>query len=433
MRVLKFGGSSLSSPSRMRSVANIVNNVNDKVIVVLSAIGDTTNLLMEIASKKDLHALEIFNKQNKEYAKSLLVNEGAVEEASNFVDNQCDVIRGLLSGNNVSSQEQNEIVSVGENISTKFFHLYSREQAVDSTLLSALNVIRLNDQGDPDLSFVKSNLTSIIEQNNEIVRFIIQGYVCSDNQGSITNLDRGGSDYTATILGAVTKAECIEIWTDIDGMHNNDPRIIENTKSIDNITYAEAEELAYFGAKILHPTCVWPAKKNNVPIVLKNTMCPEKKGTVISADVARRKVTAIAAKDGITSINIHSGRMLNAYGFLSRVFEIFEKYKTPVDMITTSEVSVALTIDNSLFLSRISNELSLIGDVKIESNQSIVCVVGNFTGEQYGGAKNIFQSLESIPVKAISYGSSENNVSLLVDTTEKKRALEALHTGLFAN
>lgn len=440
MKVLKFGGSSLSTPERMKNVIEIVTK-NDQAVVVLSAIGDTTNeltFLLRIYQErngKPIDKLKEIINFHIDYSIELFQTEAKLNEALFAIKKEQEKVHERMNATFLTQSDESRILALGEILSTIIFEMYLQEIGALTNFVNAFDVMKLNEQGDPDFYFIIKQWNDILKRKEEVEFNIVQGYICLDVNGDFSNLKRGGSDYSATIIGSAIQAECIEIWTDIDGIHNNDPRIIRDTKSVDEISYEEAEELAYFGAKILHPTCVWPAKKQGTPIMLKNTLNPTQLGTKISnkSRFPRREFTAIAAKDEITSISIHSGRMLNAYGFLCRIFEIFEKYKTAVDMITTSEVSVALTIDDAKNLSAIVEDLATIGTVKVHNDLSIVCIVGNFSGDKKGGAKKIFHALANVPVKAISYGSSENNVSILVDTNNKNQALEELHTGLFLN
>jgi aspartate kinase len=319
----------------------------------------------------------------------------------------------------------------GELLSTAMFHYYLEEIKIDSVLLPALNFMRINENEEPDMKYIEQNAASELAKYPASKLFITQGYICRNSFGEIDNLKRGGSDYTATIIGAAIRAEEIQIWTDIDGMHNNDPRIVKDTHPIAELSFDEAAELAYFGAKILHPTCILPAQVKNIPVRLLNTMQPDAKGTVITSKVSGDSIKAVAAKDGITAIKIKSGRMLLAYGFLRSVFEIFERYKTPIDMITTSEVAVSLTIDNTKNLDAIVKELKEFCTVEVDSDLTIICIVGSFTAEKEGYALKIFDALKNIPIRMISYGGSENNVSVLVDTKLKNDALVALNKGLF--
>ncbi|MEQ8809759.1 MAG: aspartate kinase, partial [Imperialibacter sp.] len=319
----------------------------------------------------------------------------------------------------------------GEIISTSLFYEYLNEIKVPAVFLSALDFMYLKDNGEPDLDLISEKLRKILAGIDDKSVIVTQGYICRNSSGGVDNLKRGGSDYTATLIGAAIKAEEVQIWTDIDGMHNNDPRIVENTMPIAELSFEEAGELAYFGAKILHPTCILPAQQKNVPVRLKNTLNPAARGTLITSNKNPDAIKAIAVKDGITAIKIKSTRMILAYGFLRKIFEVFEKYQTSIDMITTSEVAVSLTIDEPTYLNEIIEELKPYGTIEVDKNQSIVCIVGDFVADKKGVGKDIFASLEDIPVRMISYGGSKNNISLLIDTIYKTEALKVLNKGLF--
>jgi aspartate kinase len=436
MNVLKFGGTSVGSAARMKEVAEIIKG-DDKKIVVLSAVSGTTNKLVSIGQSlyKQLkeEALDKIYQLKKEYQilivelyqkeESLVIARQLLQENFNYLES--------FTKDLFTIYEERALLAQGEILSTNLFQIYLQEQGVSSVLLDALEFMRIDKNQEPDEYYIQSNIKKELDKNPSINLFITQGYICRNVFGEIDNLKRGGSDYTATIVGAAVRAETIQIWTDIDGMHNNDPRIVEGTKPVENLSYNEAAELAYFGAKILHPTCVWPAQKYNIPVWLKNTMQPTAKGTVISEISVSNRITAIAAKDSITAIKIRSGRMLNAYGFLRSIFEVFERYKTSIDMITTSEVAVSLTIDDASRLSEIQEELTKFGSVEIDSNQTIICIVGDFLSENKGYAQQIFGALKDIPIRMISYGGSSNNVTVLIKENHKKEALIALHKGLF--
>jgi aspartate kinase len=436
MNVLKFGGTSVGSAARMKEVAEIIKG-DDKKIVVLSAVSGTTNKLVSIGQSlyKQLkeEALDKIYQLKKEYQilivelyqkeESLVIARQLLQENFNYLES--------FTKDLFTIYEERALLAQGEILSTNLFQIYLQEQGVSSVLLDALEFMRIDKNQEPDEYYIQSNIKKELDKNPSINLFITQGYICRNVFGEIDNLKRGGSDYTATIVGAAVRAETIQIWTDIDGMHNNDPRIVEGTKPVENLSYNEAAELAYFGAKILHPTCVWPAQKYNIPVWLKNTMQPAAKGTVISEISVSNRITAIAAKDSITAIKIRSGRMLNAYGFLRSIFEVFERYKTSIDMITTSEVAVSLTIDDASRLSEIQEELTKFGSVEIDSNQTIICIVGDFLSENKGYAQQIFGALKDIPIRMISYGGSSNNVTVLIKENHKKEALIALHKGLF--
>ncbi len=434
--VMKFGGTSVGSAQRMHALVDLINDNRPK-IVVLSAMSGTTNSLVEISealySKNTDKAKQLINALEEKYhqvIKELYKTEEGLRKGKELIENHFSYIRSFTL-DLFTANEEKAVLAQGELISTALFHFYLSEINMPSVLLPALDFMRINEHDEPDLNYIENRLAKILKENQNHTLFITQGYICRNAFGEIDNLKRGGSDYTATLIGAALKSPEIQIWTDIDGMHNNDPRVVDKTYPIEELSFEEAAELAYFGAKILHPTCVLPAQKRKVPVRLLNTMQPNAKGTVISEKGSGRNVTAVAAKDGITAINIQSGRMLLAYGFLRSVFEVFERYKTPIDMITTSEVAVSLTIDNTQNLEAITNELKNFGSVKIDYHQTIICIVGNFTADKQGYAFKIFDALKNIPIRMISYGGSEHNVSVLVDSKFKKDALIALNNGVF--
>ncbi|MCC7332083.1 MAG: aspartate kinase [Flavobacteriales bacterium] len=436
MLVLKFGGTSVGSPERIKALKNLVIDNNSK-IVVLSAMSGTTNALVEIANcfykKKDAEAFQQIADLEKKYVETiqeLFVNPTHFKQSLDFITCQFNYLKSF-SSNTFGNSEEKAILAQGELLSTTLFSNYLNETGINCVLLPALNFMRITENEEPDTNFIKENLTKELAQHNNCKLFITQGYICRNSFGEIDNLKRGGSDYSASLIGAAVNAEEIQIWTDIDGMHNNDPRIVDNTKPIAQLSFDEAAELAYFGAKILHPSSVLPAKTNNIPVRLKNTMQPEAKGTLISTHSSGKGIKAIAAKDNITAIKIKSGRMLLAYGFLRKVFEIFEAYKTPIDMITTSEVAVSVTIDETKYLNEIIDELKNYGIVEIDKDLSIICVVGDFIAESKGYALKIFDALQNIPIRMISYGGSMHNVSMLVNTSDKKEALISLNNKLF--
>lgn len=437
MIVMKFGGTSVGSAQRMKEVANLITLDSKRKIVVLSAVSGTTNKLVSIGAslfKQDKEeASHKINQLKKEYVE--LVNELYSKEenlalAKDLLQENFNYLHSFTK-DLFTVYEERALLAQGELLSTNLFKIFCDELGLETALIPALDFMRIDKNLEPDEYYIQSNIEKAIDSLSDTPIFITQGYVCRNAFGEIDNLKRGGSDYTATLIGAGIKAEEVQIWTDIDGMHNNDPRIVEGTKPVENLSYNEAAELAYFGAKILHPSCVWPAQQHSIPIALKNTMQPAARGTVISSQTDQNRVTAIAAKDGITAIKIKSGRMLNAYGFLRSVFEVFERYKTPIDMITTSEVAVSLTIDDASNLNLILEELEKYAHVEIDDNKTIVCVVGDFLSEKKGYAEQIFASLKNIPIRMISYGGSSNNVSILVNESDKNNALQALHTGLF--
>ncbi len=436
MKVLKFGGTSVGSPERMRRLMDIIN-VNDRQIVVLSAVSGTTNNLVDIASflydKKHEEAnalIDILEAKYIDFIKELFPKSEYLKKSSQLITEHFNSIRAFTQ-DLFTVYEERIILSKGELISTALFTYYLEQEGHNAVLLPALDFMRLDEHSEPNIAYTTEHLTPLLESNKNVNIFITQGYICRNHFGEVDNLKRGGSDYTASLIGAAIKADEVQIWTDIDGMHNNDPRIVPNTKPIRNLSFNEAAELAYFGAKILHPQSVFPAQRYNIPVRLLNTMEPNAPGTLISSALSDSGIKSIAAKDGITALKIQSSRMLLAYGFLRKVFEVFERYKTPIDMITTSEVAVSLTIDDDSNLTEILKELNDFGSVEIDKDQTIICVVGDFLASKSGYAAQVFDSLKSIPIRMISYGGSTNNISVLVNSNLKKDALIALHKGLF--
>ncbi|MBK3518186.1 aspartate kinase [Carboxylicivirga marina] len=436
MRVLKFGGTSVGSAQRMMEVANIIDDSHQK-IVVLSAMSGTTNSLVEIANYlyKQNHdgANEVINNLEAKYEQEvikLFKSEEYLKKGKQLIKSHFDFIKSFTI-DMFTVFEEKAILAQGELISTALFHYFLKENGKDSTLLPALDYMRIDKNNEPDATYIKENLKKVIKEQGDSKIYITQGYICRNAFGEIDNLQRGGSDYSASLIGTATEADEIQIWTDIDGMHNNDPRYVENTKSISELSFDEAAELAYFGAKILHPTSVLPAKLANIPVRLLNTMKPEAEGTLISSKQRKERMAAVAAKDGITAIKIKSGRMLLAYGFLRKVFEIFESYKTPIDMITTSEVGVSVTIDDDKHLTEIVNDLKKYGSVEVDREQVIVCVVGDLIADNRGYANTIFDAVKEIPIRMISYGGSNYNLSLLINANDKKKALNLLSDKLF--
>lgn len=435
MQVLKFGGTSVGSVKNMTNVKNIIND-GKKKIVVLSAMSGTTNDLVAIANsvkeKKVEVALEQINDLHNHYFKTvdeLLTDQILNEDAKVYIN---EVFNFLVkcTYEDYSQLLANKIVAQGELLSTYMFNSFLTQEGINSALLPALSFMRIDKTDEPDFFYIKQHLNMVLEGAPEATIYITQGFICLDHQGDISNLQRGGSDYTATILGAAIKAEEVQIWTDIDGMHNNDPRYVENTRPIKNLSYDEAAELAYFGAKILHPQTVTPVREDEIPVRLKNTMNPDAHGTLITSDYKGNGIKAIAAKDSITAIKIKSGRMLNAHGFLKKVFEIFEVYETPIDMITTSEVAISLTIDDDSRLEQIIKELEKFAIIEVDNNQSIVCLVGHSVVHHPDTFK-LFQVLQDVKIRMISYGGSNNNISLLVPTNQKVATLKKLQNYIF--
>lgn len=436
MKVLKFGGTSLGDAAKMKSVADIVCR-QQPVLVVLSAVSGTTNALFEIVSATksgDLASasriVESLSKHYTNYIVELLSTEVSQSEAKAFVRAQLADISQSVQQKFIPSLE-NYLLAKGEIISTELFHLLLNEQGKNSLLISALDFLRLDQNNVPDDSFMAGKLSSLISNNADQQIFITQGFICRNAFGEISNLNRGGSDYSASLFGAALGCQEIQLWTDIDGMHNNDPRFIENTRPIRQLSFDEAAELAYFGAKILHPSSIKPARRKNIPVKLLNTLNPSAAGTLVSDKTVRTTIKAVAAKSGITAIKIRSSEMLQAPGFLRRIFEVFELYKTSIDMITTSEVAVSVTIDDTQSLQAIVKTLAEFAHVEVDENLSIICVVGEFIVENSGLASKVIQSLEDIAIRMISYGGSAHNISLLVSEELKVKALQALHKGLF--
>ena len=436
MQILKFGGTSIGTPQRMHRVAKLIQADTSR-LVVLSAVAGTTNRLEQfdallrrgggpeigehLAALRESYELFIYElyetKADRQHGRHILDEQFARLERA--------------AERPYTPETEKIILSQGELLSTRLFHLYLESQGIEAVLLPALDFMRLNANGEPDLTQLRRALPRLLGRHAGHRLFITQGYICRNHRGAIDNLQRGGSDYSATLIGAALEASEIQIWTDIDGIRNNDPRVVEHTFPVRQASYREAAELAYFGAKILHPTCVLPAERQGVPIRLKNTFDPAAPGTLISKASSGHAITAIAAKDGITAIKIRSHRMLMAYGFLRRVFEVFEKHQTPIDMITTSEVAVSLTIDDTARLDAIIRELQAFGEVSVEKEQSIICVVGDQLNEQVGYGRKIFSGLAEVPIRMVSYAGSYNNVSILVSRSCKEAALRALNRQVF--
>jgi aspartate kinase len=435
MKVLKFGGTSVGSVENMRAVMQLITDGNQK-LVVLSAMSGTTNSLVEIANylqKKNKDAArQVISQLEKKYFKvvnDLYVTDEKKDKGKTIVSGIFHTIKTLTSGE-FSEVVENTIVAQGELLSTAIFTELLLENGYKASYLPALEFMKIDSDKAADLYFIREHIAKIFESTEPADYYITQGFICRNADGNIDNLQRGGSDYTATLIGAAIDAEEVEIWTDIDGFHNNDPRYVENTKKIDQLSFDEAAELAYFGAKILHPQTVLPAKLQNIPVRLKNTMNPADPGTLIASESLGLGIKAVAAKDGITAIKIRSYRMLNAYGFLKNIFEIFEFFKTPIDMISTSEVAVSLSIDNTKHLAEIVAELKEYGEVEVDTDQTIVCIVGDFIAEETGSAAKVFDAIKDIPVRMISYGGSRHNISILVKTEFKKQTLLELSNNL---
>ena len=436
MKVLKFGGTSVGSAQRMKNVAGLICDGSQK-IVVLSAMSGTTNTLVEISDylykKNPDGANEVINVLERKYQQvidELFETETYKQQALDAIKTNFDTMRSFTK-DLFTMFEEKVILAQGELMSTMMMNLYLNETGVKSVLIPALDYMRIDKNGEPDPAYIKSNLEKRLAECPDAPIYITQGFICRNAYGEIDNLQRGGSDYSASLVGAAIQAEEIQIWTDIDGMHNNDPRFVEGTKPVRTLNFEEAAELAYFGAKILHPTCILPAKLNRIPVRLLNTMEPDAPGTMICGASETGKIKAVAAKDGITAIKIKSGRMLLAYGFLRKVFEIFESYQTAIDMVTTSEVGVSVTIDNTKHLTEILDDLKKFGTVTVDENMVIICVVGDLEWKNIGFESNAMQAMKDIPVRMVSYGGSNYNISFLVKAEDKKRALQALSHSLF--
>lgn len=437
MKVMKFGGTSVGSPERMKGVASLVTESGEPTFIVLSAMSGTTNSLVEISDylykKNPEGANEVINNLEKKYmqhVEDLYSTDEMKKTTCEFLQGEFNYLRSFTK-DLFTSFEEKSIVAQGEIMSTNMVVNYLKEQGVKAVLLSALDFMRTDKNAEPDPQYIKEKLSAIMEENQGYQIYITQGFICRNAYGEVDNLQRGGSDYTASLIGAALPADEIQIWTDIDGMHNNDPRVVEHTEAVRQLNFEEAAELAYFGAKILHPTCVQPAKYAGIPVRLKNTMDPKADGTIIDNVIVRGKIKAVAAKDNITAIKIKSSRMLLATGFLRKVFEIFESYQTPIDMIATSEVGVSMSIDNDAHLNDIVNELKKYGTVTVDSDMCIICVVGDLDWSNVGFETIATDAMKNIPVRMISYGGSNYNISFLIRERDKKQALQNLSNVLF--
>ena len=437
MKVMKFGGTSVGTPSRMKDVTKLVTKSGEPVFVVLSAMSGTTNSLVEISDylykKNPDGANEVINQLERKYMKhvdELYSTDEMKAQTREFLQQEMSYLRSFTK-ELFTSFEEKSIVAQGEMMSTNMVVNYMKEQGIKATLLNALDFMRTDKNSEPDPVYIKEKLAAIMEQNEGQQVYITQGFICRNAYGEIDNLQRGGSDYTASLIGAALNAEEIQIWTDIDGMHNNDPRVVDKTEPVHQLHFEEAAELAYFGAKILHPTCVQPAKYAGIPVRLLNTMQPEAEGTTISNKTEYGKIKAVAAKDNIIAIKIKSSRMLLATGFLRKVFEIFESYQTPIDMVCTSEVGVSMSIDNSSHLGEIVDELKKYGTVTVDTSMCIICVVGDLDWSNIGFETMVMDAMKNIPVRMISYGGSNYNISFLIKEEDKKRALQSLSDNLF--
>lgn len=437
MKVMKFGGTSVGSPERMKNVSTLVTSSGEPVFVVLSAMSGTTNSLVEISDylykKNPEGANEIINRLEQKYmqhVEELYSTDEMKKTTAEFLHGEFDYLRSFTK-DLFTSFEEKSIVAQGEIMSTNMVVNYLKECGIKATLLSALDFMRTDKNGEPDTQYIKEKLNAVLADAPESQVYITQGFICRNAYGEVDNLQRGGSDYTASLIGAAAGAEEIQIWTDIDGMHNNDPRVVDKTEAVRQLHFEEAAELAYFGAKILHPTCIQPAKYAGIPVRLLNTMEPDAPGTIIDNVTLKGKIKAVAAKDNITAIKIKSSRMLLATGFLRKVFEIFESYQTAIDMVATSEVGVSMSIDNSSHLTEIVDELKKYGTVTVDTDMCIVCVVGDLDWSNVGFETLATDALKDIPVRMISYGGSNYNISFLIRERDKKRALQSLSDTLF--
>lgn len=437
MKIMKFGGTSVGKPERMRQVSQLITADAEPKIVVLSALSGTTNSLVEIgnaisggAREKAKELIDKLEAHYQGFIKDLVKKDASLNKAKSIVAEHFEFLNIILK---ISFSEalSKDILAQGELLSTKLFSVFCEENGIDHLLLPALEFMSIDSHDEPQINSIKAKLTQLLQQHKDKTLFITQGYICRNARGEVDNLKRGGSDYSASLIAAAINASVCEIWTDIDGMHNNDPRVVKKTFAIDQLSFEEAAELAYFGAKILHPASIWPAQFYRVPVKLLNTMQPEAKGTLITEEAGSVGVKAIAAKDGIVAINIRSSRMLLAYGFLRKIFEVFEKYRTPVDMVTTSEVAVSLTIENTAEMKSIVRELEPFGTIEVEENHTIVSIVGNELAQTPDVLSKLFDSLKPVPVRMVSYGGSKHNVSVLIPSAHKTTTLQLLNKGLF--
>ncbi|MFN7280613.1 MAG: aspartate kinase [bacterium] len=437
MKIMKFGGTSVGKPERMHQVAQLITRDTVRKIVVLSALSGTTNTLVQIgealATGDRSTAASIIDRLEAHYHDfigGLLTQEDSRVKARTLIAEHFEFLRIILkiSFNDALSKD---ILAQGELMSTKMFSVYLSEIGVRHELLPALEFMSIDANDEPHVLDIRARLELQLSRVPDVDIFVTQGYICRNARGEVDNLKRGGSDYTASLVAAAAAAEMCEIWTDIDGMHNNDPRVVNKTFPIDQLSFDEAAELAYFGAKILHPASIWPAQQFKVPVRLLNTMQPEARGTLIVEEAGSQGVKAIAAKDGIIEVRIKSSRMLLAYGFLRKIFEVFEKYRTPIDMITTSEVAVSLTIDNASNLEAIIRELDPFGELEVTRDQTIIAIVGNELAQTKDVLARLFSALTIVPVRMVSYGGSNHNISILIDGEHKKETLQLLNRGLF--
>ena len=438
MKVLKFGGTSIGDSNQIRKVVKLISQDNSK-IVVFSALSGITNLLSDFIQQvndKNYIASEqikiIIKERHLALSTELLYSANFRKIVQKKITESLDAISQFTDQKIIGNDEQ-FVLAQGELLSAMIIHLYALEQGIDTVYIPALDFMKINEYREPDYDSIKASLTNEINKYSDCNLIITNGFICYNHKGHVDNLGRGGSDFTATIIGNVLNSTVVEIWTDIDGLHNNDPRFVEQTKAIPNLSFDEAKELAYFGAKVLHPSSITPAQNRNIPIILKNSLSVDDLGTVISEYTVNKELKAIAAKDDIITIKVKSGRMMQAFGFLRRIFEVFEKYQTSVDMLTTSEISVAMTIDNSIHLNQIIDELSELGETQVIKHQCIVSIVGDYTSNQNVSIQNIIDGLGTIPIKMISFGASKINLSFVIDSENKVEALNLLNKYILSN
>ncbi|MGD1958270.1 MAG: aspartate kinase [Fulvivirga sp.] len=439
MIIYKYGGTSVGSPKRMQKVAELLLKKDGQKIVVLSAVSGTTNVLVDIGDlllvRNNSIAQKVLTSMREKYdlfIEELFSTSEGKDKGNEILNRYFTDIETLTRTPDFNDGNNKTLLAYGELISTNLFHNYLNEIGIDNGLLPALEFMSIDEEGEPEIEAISNRLSKLVADKPSDL-YITQGFICKNAEGKTDNLKRGGSDYSASLIGAAIKAKEVQIWTDIDGMHNNDPRIVDETYPVGELTFDEAAELAYFGAKILHPSSILPAQKYNIPVRLKSTMDEEAQGTLIGASCTASDIKAIAVKEQITAIKIKSTRMLLAHGFLKKVFEVFENYKTSIDMITTSEVAVSLTIDDHSHLNEIIEDLLPFGTVEVDQNQSIICIVGNMVSEKKGVLKKIFDSIPDVPIRMVSYGGSRNNISLLIDSSYKERTLRLLNSGLFTS
>lgn len=437
MKVMKFGGTSVGKPERMHEVSRLVTGGEEPTIVVLSALSGTTNSLVAIGDamskgdkKQASQLIAKLEEHYKQFIQNLLSEEEMRAKANGIINEHFEFLNIILK---ISFNEalNKDILAQGELMSTKLFSMYLEEQKIDHALLPALEFMSIDSNEEPQIGTIKVKLKQLLEQHKGKKLFVTQGYICRNARGEVDNLKRGGSDYSASLIAAAINASVCEIWTDIDGMHNNDPRVVEKTVAIEQLSFDEAAELAYFGAKILHPASIWPAQMYKIPVKLLNTMQPQAKGTLITEEAGSKGIKAVAAKDGIIVVKVKSSRMLLAYGFLRKIFEVFEKYRTPIDMITTSEVAVSLTIDNGTNLQDIVRELDPFGEVEVVKDQTIIAIVGNQMAESKHVLADMFKALSEVQIRMVSFGATPHNVSVLVPSDQKTKTLQLLNSGLF--